>query len=218
MFPNITAIRCSISCAGRFFVRIIVSSLALSPWVPVFAQDAQQGAPAQPIELPAISVTVAPPSKSTNQSPGNSVVVSPTTLPTPTTQNASSVTVITAADIQAQQIRTVPDALAAVPGLNVIQTGGPGGLTSVFIRGTNANHVKVLIDGIDVSDPSNPKSIVRFRSVVDRRHCANRSVARSPKRALRLGRNRRRDFHYDKKRRGPAENDSDDGGRIVWNI
>jgi vitamin B12 transporter len=37
-----------------------------------------------------------------------------------------------------------------------VQTGGPGDQTSVFIRGTNSNHVKVLIDGIDASDPSNP--------------------------------------------------------------
>ena len=41
-----------------------------------------------------------------------------------------------------------------MPGVEVVQTGGPGGQTSVFMRGTNANHVKVLIDGIDVSNPS----------------------------------------------------------------
>ena len=56
----------------------------------------------------------------------------------------------------------MPDAFAAVPGLNVVQTGGQGGLTSVFIRGTNSNHVKVLIDGIDVSDPSNPTQSFDF--------------------------------------------------------
>jgi vitamin B12 transporter len=65
------------------------------------------------------------------------------------------VTVITATDIENQRLQTIPDALAAVPGLNVVQTGGPGGQTSVFIRGTNSNQVKVLIDGINVSDPSN---------------------------------------------------------------
>jgi vitamin B12 transporter len=84
------------------------------------------------------------------------LVVSPTGIVTPTSQLASSVTVITAQDIQTQQYRTAPDALNTVPGLNVVQTGGPGGQTSVFIRGTNSNHTKVLIDGIDVSDPSNP--------------------------------------------------------------
>src|ERR1700710_515196 len=84
------------------------------------------------------------------------VVVSPTATETPVDQVASSVTVITAKDLDRDQRRTAPDALSTVPGLNVVQSGGPGGLTSVFTRGTNANHTKVLIDGIDVSDPSNP--------------------------------------------------------------
>ncbi len=70
---------------------------------------------------------------------------------------ASSVTVITEEQIQRDQRRTLPDLLATVPGLNVVQTGGPGGQTSVFMRGTNADHVKVLIDGIEVNDPSQPK-------------------------------------------------------------
>jgi vitamin B12 transporter len=87
------------------------------------------------------------------------VVVSPTAIVTPMEQVASSVTVITAKDIERDQRRTVPDALATVPGLNVVQSGGPGGLTSVFMRGTNANHTKILIDGIDASDPSNPARV-----------------------------------------------------------
>jgi vitamin B12 transporter len=83
------------------------------------------------------------------------LVVSPTGVPTPIDQVANSVTVITAADIEREQRRTVPDVLSTVPGLNVIQAGGPGALSSIFMRGTNPNHVKILIDGIDVSDPSN---------------------------------------------------------------
>jgi vitamin B12 transporter len=82
------------------------------------------------------------------------IVVSATTIPTPANEVANSVTVITADDIKREQIRTVPDALRTVPGLNVVQTGGPGGQTAVFIRGTNSNHVKVLLDGIDMGDPS----------------------------------------------------------------
>jgi vitamin B12 transporter len=82
------------------------------------------------------------------------IVVSPTGTATPIDQIASSVTVITDADIEREQRRTVPDALSLVPGLNVVRTGGPGGATSVFMRGTNSNHVKVLIDGIDAGDPS----------------------------------------------------------------
>src|SRR4030081_3688616 len=87
------------------------------------------------------------------------LVVSPTATETPINQIASSVTVITAKDIERDQRRTVPDALSTVPGLNVVQSGGPGGVTSVFMRGTNPNHTKVLIDGIDVSDPGNPARV-----------------------------------------------------------
>ncbi len=92
------------------------------------------------------------------------IVISPTSVPTPEAQIASSVTVITAQDIEREQRRTVPDILANVPGLNIVQAGGPGSQTSVFMRGTNANHVKVLIDGIDVSDPSNRGADVRTRA------------------------------------------------------
>ena len=83
-------------------------------------------------------------------------VVSATGFATPSEQIGNSVTVITAEQIERDQLRTVPDALNTVPGLNVVQSGGVGTQTSIFIRGTNSNHVKVLIDGIDVSDPSNP--------------------------------------------------------------
>jgi len=96
---------------------------------------------------------------------------------TPSEQSASSVTVITAEDIAAQQRLTVPDALAAVPGLNVVQSGGPGGQTSVFIRGTNSNHVKVLIDGIDMSDPSNPNASFDFGQLLTGDIAASKSCA-----------------------------------------
>ncbi len=74
----------------------------------------------------------------------------------------SSVTVITAEDIAAKQLRTVPQVLQLVPGLNIVQSGGPGAVTSVFMRGTNSNHTKVLIDGIDVGDPSNAGATFDF--------------------------------------------------------
>ncbi|MBR0720966.1 TonB-dependent receptor [Bradyrhizobium manausense] len=84
------------------------------------------------------------------------VVVSPTGIVTPANLVANSVTVLTARDMERDQRRTASDALSAVPGLNLVQTGGPGGQASIFMRGTNSNHTKVLIDGIDVSDPSSP--------------------------------------------------------------
>lgn len=105
------------------------------------------------------------------QAPGSTVeldqiVVSATGTPTPAREIASSVTVVTAREIEQQQRRTLPQALAAVPGLNVVQIGGPGGQTSVFMRGTNSNHVKVLIDGIEANDPSTPNRSFDFGSML----------------------------------------------------
>jgi vitamin B12 transporter len=90
------------------------------------------------------------------------VVISATRLPTPENELGSSVTVITSDDIERKQERTLPDVLQDVPGLNLVQTGSPGGVTSVFMRGTNSNHTKVFIDGVDVSDPSSPDGSVDF--------------------------------------------------------
>jgi vitamin B12 transporter len=90
------------------------------------------------------------------------IVVTATRIPTPESQVASSISVVTAADIAAMQTQTLPDVLKIMPGLNLVQAGGPGGQTSVFMRGTNSNHVKVLVDGIDVSDPSNSNGAFNF--------------------------------------------------------
>ena len=90
------------------------------------------------------------------------LVITATRIATPEVQVASSITVITAEEIAARQARTLPDVLKEVPGLNVVQTGGPGGQTSIFMRGTNSNHTKVLVDGIDVSDPSSPNGAFDF--------------------------------------------------------
>jgi vitamin B12 transporter len=90
------------------------------------------------------------------------IVISATRIPTPELELASSVTVVTADDIAARQERTFAAVLKDIPGLNVVQQGGPGAETSVFMRGTNSNHTKVLVDGIDVSDPSNANAAFDF--------------------------------------------------------
>ncbi|HEX3912902.1 MAG TPA: TonB-dependent receptor [Steroidobacteraceae bacterium] len=96
----------------------------------------------------------------------DTIVVTATRIPTPERQLGSSITVVTADDISARQVQTLPDLLRQVPGLNVVQTGGAGGQTSVFMRGTNSNHTKVLVDGIDVSDPSNSGGAFDFGSML----------------------------------------------------
>jgi vitamin B12 transporter len=91
---------------------------------------------------------------SNSEAESEGIVVSATLIETPINEIGSSVTVVTAKEIERDQKRTLPDVLRTVPGLNIVQTGGPGGKTSVFMRGSNSNHTKVLIDGIDANDPS----------------------------------------------------------------
>jgi vitamin B12 transporter len=81
-------------------------------------------------------------------------VVTPTRTPIAATSSGSSVTVISEQDIQLGQQQSVAEVLRQVEGLDVVRQGGPGGLTSVFMRGSNSQHTKVLLDGIPINDPS----------------------------------------------------------------
>ncbi len=66
----------------------------------------------------------------------------------------TSVSVVTGAQLRAQQVRHAADALRSLPGVSVSQQGSFGSLTQVRIRGAEANQTLVLIDGIEVNDPS----------------------------------------------------------------
>jgi vitamin B12 transporter len=94
------------------------------------------------------------------------LVVTANRVPVERRDVASSLTLITEEDIARKQAPNLTDVLKDVPGLNLIQTGGPGGQASVFLRGTNSNHVKVLLDGIDVSDPSAPTGAFDFGQIL----------------------------------------------------
>ncbi len=79
------------------------------------------------------------------------VVVTATRFETPQEEVTTSISVITAEDIRSRQAETVLEVLRDVPGLDVVQTGSRGNVTSVFIRGANSNQALVLIDGVEVN-------------------------------------------------------------------
>lgn len=60
----------------------------------------------------------------------------------------TAVSVIERADIEARQPRSVIDLLRTEPGLEVSRNGGRGQVASLFLRGTNADHTLVLVDGV----------------------------------------------------------------------
>jgi vitamin B12 transporter len=79
------------------------------------------------------------------------VVVTATRHATRVSEVLSDVTVIGSEDIQqAGPTTTLAALLARQPGIEFAQNGGPGASSSVFIRGSNANHVLLLVDGIRV--------------------------------------------------------------------
>jgi vitamin B12 transporter len=84
------------------------------------------------------------------------VVVTASKLLSPLSQVGSSVTVITAQDLETHGIQTVADALNLVPGLDIATTGGPGQQTDVFIRGADSGRTLVMINGVEVNDAMEP--------------------------------------------------------------
>ena len=82
------------------------------------------------------------------------VVVSATRMETSTQEVGSSVSVVTSEEIASKQASTVAEAVRGVAGLDVVQSGGPGKTTGLFIRGGNSGHLLVLIDGVRVNSPT----------------------------------------------------------------
>lgn len=78
------------------------------------------------------------------------VVVTATGIPVSEAQEGSSVDVLNKPDLLAG--RDVINPLLSVPGLQMARTGQQGGLTSLFVRGGNAESNKVLIDGVPLND------------------------------------------------------------------
>lgn len=61
--------------------------------------------------------------------------------------------VVTKADIERWQSKTVLDVMRRLPGVDIAQNGGMGQSASLFVRGTEARHVLVLVDGIPIARP-----------------------------------------------------------------
>lgn len=94
------------------------------------------------------------------------VVVTATRTETPLIELASSITVIDSAEIANSKKDNVIDLLRDEYGVDVVQQGGPGKLANVLIRGGNAAHTLVLLDGIEMNMPSDPGNTYDFSSLL----------------------------------------------------
>jgi vitamin B12 transporter len=69
-------------------------------------------------------------------------------------ETSKSITVIDQQDIERRDEYSFVEALRPVPGLRVVQLGGPGGFSKIFIRGLRVADTSLLIDGLRVRDAS----------------------------------------------------------------
>jgi outer membrane cobalamin receptor len=81
------------------------------------------------------------------------VIVSATRTEAPTSQVGASATVFTASDLERLQEPLLADLLVSTPGAMMIRNGGPGTVTSLFVRGGESNYNKVLLDGVPLNEP-----------------------------------------------------------------
>jgi vitamin B12 transporter len=86
--------------------------------------------------------------------PLDQIIVTGSRAPLAISATGSAVTVIERDVIERRQVRYVTDLLRQVPGFAVTQSGVPGAQTQVRVRGAEANHVLVLIDGARANDPA----------------------------------------------------------------
>jgi vitamin B12 transporter len=93
------------------------------------------------------------------------VVVTASRVETPAREVASSITVISAQEIREKQKTDVLEVLRSVPGLDVVRTGGPGKETAVFLRGAKSEQTLVLIDGVEMNDPTSPGRAYDFANL-----------------------------------------------------
>jgi vitamin B12 transporter len=90
------------------------------------------------------------------------IVVTATRTEVAKDQLATATTVYTRKDIERLQVQTLPDLLKGTSGVDVVQNGGYGKVTSVFMRGNNSASVLVLIDGIKVGSATTGTSPFEF--------------------------------------------------------
>lgn len=78
------------------------------------------------------------------------VVVTATRTALSADDTLEPVTVVTQKDIARSQARSTIDLLRGLPGVTLSNSGGPGRVTTMNIRGANTNQVLFLVDGIKV--------------------------------------------------------------------
>lgn len=143
-----------------YYKTALLSAVSLSICAPVFAQTAD-------VETATL----------------DTIIIEGSRLDQTATEIGSSVSVITADDIDQLGFDFALDAVASAPGVTVNQNGAYGGLASVRIRGAQSGQTLILIDGVPINDPSSTSGAADF-SRVDTENIERIEVLKGPQSTL----------------------------------
>jgi vitamin B12 transporter len=79
------------------------------------------------------------------------VIETPARMPQTLDKTIADTTVLDEQDIRNSGASDVPTVLRSLAGVEVVQSGGLGKVSSTFMRGTNSSHVLVLLDGVRIN-------------------------------------------------------------------
>lgn len=96
--------------------------------------------------------------------PVETVVVSATRNEITPEQAAVAANVVAGPQLQALNYPMVFDVLRDIPGLQVVQSGRPGSVASLFTRGSNSTQTLVLLDGVPLNDPGGQLNFAHLTS------------------------------------------------------
>ena len=91
------------------------------------------------------------------------ITVTATSTPTPLAQSGAPITILTESDyLHSPEIQ---QPLRLIPGVQMTQQGGTGGVSSLFMRGADSGTTKVLVDGVPLNDVGGPVDFSTLASV-----------------------------------------------------
>ena len=90
--------------------------------------------------------------KSIDTGYGERISVTAARTPIPVDETGNSITILTREEIERSGHVFLGDLLRGIPGVSISRSGPAGAQTQIRLRGAEANHVLVRIDGVDVSD------------------------------------------------------------------
>ena len=140
-----------------FFQRfiLIVAAISLSAHIAHAQTPSAISSPAQTRSSTSKAKTKSAPSAKPSSAEQahklNPVVVTATRIEEPIANIGTTITVVEAPQIQEQKIQRVESVLREVPGVQVTQSGSPGSVTDVSIRGAPSSQTLVLVDGVEVN-------------------------------------------------------------------